>query len=45
MRLGYLFSSSSRRTFSPLLVVVAAFRLTITRYLIKGLARQFWLMD
>jgi len=36
--LGYLFSSSSARTFSPAVVIVAAISGTIVRKLRKGLA-------
>ena len=44
MPLGYWLGSCSQRTVKPVLVVVAEISSTITRQLIRGRARQFWLM-
>src|SRR5271169_1916738 len=42
--LGYSPVSSSQRPVRPVLVVVAEISSTITPYLTRGWARQFWLM-
>src|SRR5262245_33093115 len=42
---GYGLRSNSQATFSPVSVVVAAIRLTITSWLTSGRPRQFWLMN
>src|SRR5215831_3882217 len=41
---GYVFWSSWHTTVKPVVVVVAAIRLTITSWLTSGFPRQFWLM-
>src|SRR5215475_11950350 len=42
---GYEFASSPLFTSSPVLDVVAAIRLMMTSWLIRGLPRQFWLRN
>src|SRR5712691_9793277 len=41
---GYECESRRARTLRPVVVVVAAMRLTMTRWLTSGFPRQFWLM-